>query len=152
MSTINEIHFINISFCLLVIISITLLMKNVLQNTSDVYLVYILLLSSILLVASHNPIIIDFVHYSFMVYIFFVSFFSNNFYLLILNSCILTVIILSRKYYNRCVINKKQTDNGIFKKWNAYINKNGTIEQGNILFGATLLLTILKIYCGSNIT
>ena len=152
MSTINEIHFINISFCLLVIISITLLMKNVLQNTSDVYLVYILLLSSILLVASHNPIIIDFVDYSFMVYIFFVSFFSNNFYLLILNSCILTVIILSRKYYNRCVINKKQTDNGIFKKWNAYINKNGTIEQGNILFGATLLLTILKIYCGSNIT
>jgi hypothetical protein len=148
MSTINEFVFINIVFSILMLIIGIMLFLNVIRNKLDKYVAYILLLSSFCLVFSHNPNIIDFTHFSFMMCIYFVSLFSNNIHLLILNLIILIVIILSRKYFGQCILNKKQNKNNIFKWINdKFINTKGTITQGNILFCGIILLTLLRIYC-----
>ena len=148
MSTINEIIFINVAFSILVLIASILLFFNVIRNKLDKYFLYILLLSSICIVLSHNPNIIDLTHFSFMMYVYFVSFFSNNINLLILNLVILIVMIFSRKYFNQCVLNKKQNKNNIFKRINdTFINTKGTITMGNIFFCGMILLTLLKLYC-----
>jgi len=148
MSTIDEILFINVAFSISVLIAGILLFSNVIRNNLDLYLVYILLLSSICIVYSNNPDINTFAHLFFMGYVYFVSFFSNNIYLLTLNLVILLVMILSRKYFNECVLNKKQNKNNIFKRINdTFINTKGTITMGNILFCGMILLTLLRLCC-----
>jgi len=145
MSRFDETHFITISFSLLIFLSGLFLKSNTLRDTSDVYLIYMLLLSSILIISSQNSNLVDCAHLLFMAYIYLVSIFSNNKYLLFMNVCILLVILLSRRYYNYCVINNKVSSIGPFEKFNKYINTKGTIEQGNILFCGTILFLFLKI-------
>jgi len=145
MSKLNESSFITISFSLLILISCTLLNTNSLQYISDIYLVCILLISSIIIITSQNYNLTDFAHFLFMAYIYLVSIFSSNVYLLLLNLCILIVILLCRQYYKYCVINNKQTGIGPFEKFNTYVNTKGTIEQGNILFCGTILFLLLKL-------
>lgn len=146
MSKLNESSFITISFSLLILISCTLLNTNSLQYISDIYLVCILLISSIIIITSQNYNLTDFAHFLFMAYIYLVSIFSSNRYLLILNLCIFIVILLSRHYYKYCVINNKQSGKGPFEHFNnKYVNTKGTTEQGNILFCGTILFLLLKL-------
>jgi hypothetical protein len=147
MSTLNESSFVTISFSLSILISGTILYTNTLQHNSDIYMLYILLISSLFILTSPNTYVTDFAHFLFMAYIYLVSIFSSNIYLLILNLSILIVILLSRHYYKYCVINNKQSGKGPFEHFNnKYVNTKGTTEQGNILFCGTILFILLKLY------
>lgn len=145
MTKVNERTFINISFSLLAFISSALLSTNSLLIVSDVILACILLVSSILILASQNNNINDFAHFLFVANIYLVSIFSSNAYLLVLNILILIVILLSRKYYGDCVLHKMHTGVGPFERFNKNINTEETTEQGNILFGGTILFLLLKL-------
>lgn len=146
MSTLIETStFITISFSILIIISALLLTSKLPKYTSDIYLLLLLLVSSILLLVSQNCYMFDCAHFLFMAYLYLVSIFSNNIYLLFLNICIFVVIIISRYYYKFCVLNNKLQCTGPFEKFNKYVNHKGTIDQGNTLFCGTILFLILKI-------
>ena len=146
MSTLNETYFVTISFSLSILISGALLYTNTLQHNSDIYMLYILLISSLFILTSPYTYVTDFAHFLFMAYIYLVSIFSSNRYLLILNLCIFIVILLSRHYYKYCVINNKQSGKGPFEHFNnKYVNTKGTTEQGNILFCGTILFLLLKL-------
>jgi len=145
MSKLNERKFITISFSLLSVISSALLSTNSLLIVSDIILTCILLLTSILILTSRNNNINDFAHFLFVANIYLVSIFSSNAYLLVLNVLIFIVIILSRQYYKHCVLHNKHTGIGPFERFNKNINTEGTTEQGNILFGGTILFLLLKL-------
>lgn len=145
MSPLNERVFTITSFTLLIFICCSLLLSSLLRDKSDIYLVYLLLSSSILLVSSHNDYVSDIAHMYFMLYLYLVTIFSNNFYLLTLNIFIFVVICISRKYYKKCVLYRRHQGKSTFKMINESINTLGTIEQGNILFCGSIILLLLKV-------
>jgi len=145
MPPLNESVFTITSFTLLIFICCSLLLSSLLRDKSDIYLVYLLMSASVLLVSSLNDYLTDIAHLYFMLYLYLVTIFSNNLYLLTLNIFIFVVICLSRKYYNKCVLYRSHQGESTFKLINDSINTLGTIEQGNILFCGTILLLLLKV-------
>ena len=78
------------------------------------------------------------------VYLVIVSLFSNNLYLLGLNIVMLLLIVLSKLYYNECILNKIHNDKGFFNDINNYIKKVIGINDWNPIFFILFLVSAYR--------
>ena len=115
---------ITIAFSFLIIIQLYFYMADILHTSLDYFVSILAILISLLLLLFDNNKLLDAAHFLYCVlYLFVVTLFSQNLYLLTLNAIMLVVIIASRVYYQNCILNIKQNNQGFF------VNLNDTVKK-----------------------
>lgn len=104
---------INTSFTGLIIILIIFYCYGIITDIKDKIILLLLILVSLTIIFSKNLTLLDASHFLLCVICLpYIAIFSNNKYLLILNMITLALIILSRHYYKKCILNDKQNNEG----------------------------------------
>lgn len=104
---------ITIAFSFLISIQIYFYTADILHTTLDYFVSILAIVISLLLLLFDNHKLIDIAHFLYCgIYLLVVTLFSQNIYLLALNVVMIIVIIASRIYYQVCIINKKQNNQG----------------------------------------
>ena len=140
---------INITFFVFLVIMLFLNYNNFLESKLDFNLSILAIVISLMLLISKNNTVCDVAHFLYcFIYLFSVTFFSENLYLLALNVLMLTVIILTRYYFNGCLLSKKQNHSGFFVDLNDIVKKYLFFWNWDYLFpiiGIISLIRFLKL-------
>ena len=137
---------ITIAFSFLIIIQVYFYTADILQTTLDYFVSILAILTSLLLLLFDNNKLLDLAHFLYCVlYLFVVTLFTHNVYLLTLNAVMLVVIIASRIYYQKCILNEKQNNHGFFTDLNDTVKNYIKIWNWDYIFPVLLLITTIKI-------
>ena len=138
---------INIGFSSSILAMLAMKYFDKLNSNLDYFLAFIAIISSIIVLTSENPKLIDIGHFTLCgVLIPLVSLFSNNIYLLILN-IIYTAIIIGTRYFWGCLLNTKQDNKGYFVDLNKDIKeKLGIFWDWNYIFPILLANSTKNLY------
>jgi len=104
---------INITFSFLIIVLIIFYFYGITTDIYDQIASVVLIGVAVIILLSKNNSILDIAHFLYCaVCIPYIAIFSKNKHLLILNILMLVVIIFTRYYYKKCILNEKQNDEG----------------------------------------
>ena len=133
----------NTAFIIFIIINTIFLRKSIVKNRFDKTMSYSALIMSIIILSSLNcnmMKLFDLGHFLYCgLYLPLISVFSNNRTILLLNSIMLSVVIMSRYYYKGCIMSKTQKNKGTFVE----INKTCKLNWWYI-FPILLVISINK--------
>ena len=115
---------INTCFSFFIIIIIVFYRFNLIKNFTDKFFSFLAIISSIIVLFAKTNFLIDIGHFIYTVYLCGVSFFSYNKYLLLFNVIMLFNIISTRYYYDYCILNDKQNNQGFFTDVSGYLDIN----------------------------
>jgi hypothetical protein len=122
---INPDFILNLTFSAFIIIMIVFYFNDILKNCMDIFFAISAIITSLIILISKNDDLIDFAHFSYnSFFIIPAAFFSKNKYFLSLNALIIFNTMISRFYYNKCLLNEKQNYTGITHDLSSYINFN----------------------------
>tara|TARA_Y100001958_G_C21240319_1_gene567808 strand:- start:568 stop:1023 length:456 start_codon:yes stop_codon:yes gene_type:complete len=137
---------ITIAFSFLIIIQVYFYMADILHTSLDYFVSILAILISLLLLLFDNNKLFDVAHFLYCVlYLFVVTLFSQNLYLLTLNAIMLVVIIASRVYYQNCILNIKQNNQGFFVNLNDTVKKYLLFWDWDYIFPVLLFITTVKL-------
>ena len=115
----------NITFSTFILIMIGFYYKGIIKSNLDIFLASCAIITSILILFTTHYHLIDFAHFLFnCFFIILVALFSRNKYFLSLNALIIFTTIMSRFYYNKCLLSEKQNYTGIAHEFASYIDFN----------------------------
>jgi hypothetical protein len=144
----NKRFVINIGFSSFLLSMLAMKYFNKLNSNLDYFLAFIAIISSIIVLTSENPKLIDLAHFSCCgVFIPLISLFSNNIYLLVLNIIYTAIIIGTRYFFSECLLNTKQDNKGYFVDLNSDIKeKLGIFWNWNYIFPFFLANSTKNLY------
>ena len=141
---ISENQYINITFSFFICFTVFLYYNKLLFDKVDYIAFYLSIIICLFQIFTKNIKLLDLTHFLYcFVYLFLVTFISKNKYLLGLNLLMIFNIILSRYYYEGCVLNRKQKKLGFFTKLNKKIWKYTKLWDWSFIF---IILFIISIY------
>ena len=116
---------INTCFSFFIIIMVVFYRFNIIKNFTDKVLGFLAIICSSIVLFAKNNSLLDLSHFIYTVpSLLGVTFFSYNKYLLLLNVIMLFNIISTRYYYDSCILNEKQNNQGFFTDISGYLNIN----------------------------
>lgn len=141
----NSNFILKLTFSAFIIIMLIFYKFDLLKTKLDIFFAISAIVTSLLILFTDNYHLIDFAHFSYnCFFIIPVAFFSKNKYLLSLNALIIFNTMISRFYYNTCLLNEKQNYKGLTFNLSSYIDFNWDYVYLFIL--AVNIFRVSKLY------
>lgn len=138
---INPDFILNLTFSAFIMIMFVFYFNGILKNSMDIFFAVSAIITSLIILFTTNNHLIDFAHFSYnSFFIIPVALFSKNKYFLSLNAIIIFNTMISRFYYNKCLLNEKQNYTGITHDLSSYINFNW-----DYVYSILLIINIFRL-------
>ena len=135
----------NICFSAFIIIMGIFYKLGFIKNSFDYYCAFIAVSTSIIILFSKSIKFLNFAHFMYLgLYFLPMALFSKNIYFLSLNLLMLFNIILSRQYFNRCILNDKQNYKGFFYSISSTVYSY--VDWFPYYVSALFIVTLIRLY------
>ena len=136
----------NSAFIIFIIIHTLFIKRNMIKNSFDKTMSISAIIISIVILSSLNcnmMSLFDLGHFLYCgMYLPLISIFSSNEKLLLLNCIMLSTVIISRYYYQGCIMSKTQKNKGVFVN----INKKFKLNWWYI-YPILLIISVYRYLC-----